>query len=49
MGESDASDVFTLRYGLAVDVATDGRRTTEDTLLVGDTFPELLANTEEFF
>jgi len=36
-GESDAGDVFTLRYGLAVDSSTEGRRTTEDTLLMGDT------------
>ena len=48
-GESDAGDVFTLRYGLAVDASTDGRRTTEDTLLMGDTEAELLQNAEEFF
>ena len=49
MGESDAQDVFTLRYGSAVDAATEGRRSTEDTLLLGDTLQELLGNTEEFF
>ena len=48
-GESDAGDVFTLRYGLAVDSSTEGRRTTEDTLLMGDTESELLHNAEEFF
>jgi hypothetical protein len=48
-GESDAGDVFTLRYGLAVDSITEGRRTTEDTLLMGDTESELLHNAEEFF
>jgi len=42
MGESDASDVFTLRYGLAVDVATDGRRTTEDTLWLETHFQSCL-------
>jgi len=49
MGESDAQDVFTLRYGAAVDASTEGRRSTEDTLLLGDTLQELLSNTEEFF
>ncbi len=38
-----------MRYGLAVDSSTEGRRTTEDTLLMGDTESELLHNAEEFF
>jgi len=49
MGKSDAQDVFTLQYGAAVDACTEGRQSTEDTLLLGDTLQELLNNTEEFF
>ncbi|MGV0982894.1 MAG: reverse transcriptase family protein, partial [Polynucleobacter sp.] len=48
MGYAPAGDVFTLRYGNAVDIAVDGRRATEDTLLRGQTFKELIENTEEF-
>ncbi len=48
-GESDAGDVFTMRYGIAVDKSTGGRRATEDTLLIADTERELLDNAEEFF
>ena len=48
-GESDSGDVFTLRYGLAVDNSTEGRRATEDTLLIGDSDAELERNTDEFF
>ena len=49
MGLSSAGDVFTLKYGNAVDQAVDGRRATEDTLLRGATTQELYENTEEFF
>ena len=48
-GMSSAGDVFTLKYGNAVDAATDGRRATEDTLIRGNTSSELLANTRKFF
>jgi hypothetical protein len=48
-GLSSAGDVFTLKYGNAVDEAVDGRRATEDTLLRGATLQELCENTEEFF
>ena len=48
-GLSSAGDVFTLKYGNAVDNAIDGRRATEDTLLRGATLQDLVENTEEFF
>ncbi len=48
-GLSSAGDVFTLKYGNAVDEAVDGRRATEDTLLRGATLQDLVENTEEFF
>ena len=48
-GMSSAGDVFTLKYGNAVDAATDGRRATEDTLIRGNTTLELLQNTRNFF
>ena len=48
-GMSSAGDVFTLKYGNAVDTATEGRRATEDTLIRGSTTSELLANTRKFF
>ena len=48
-GLSSAGDVFTLKYGNAVDIATDGRRATEDTLIRGTTTAELLENTRNFF
>jgi len=48
-GLSSAGDVFTLKYGNAVDDAVDGRRATEDTLLRGATLQDLVENTEEFF
>ena len=48
-GLSSAGDVFTLRYGNAIDEATDGMRATEDTLIRGSTAAELLANTRRFF
>ena len=49
MGLTSAGDVFTLRYGNAIDVATDGLRATEDTLIRGATTEELLINTRRFF
>ena len=48
-GMNSAQDVFTLRYGNAVDKATDGLRATEDTLLRGSTTQELIENTRRFF
>jgi hypothetical protein len=47
MGESNAQDVFTLRYWAAIDAVTEGRHSTEDTLML--LLQELLGNTEEFF
>ena len=49
MGMNSAQDVFTLRYGNAIDKATDGLRATEDTLLRGSTTQELIDNTRKFF
>ena len=48
-GLNSASDVFTLKYGNAVDKATDGLRATEDTLIRGSTSAELVENTRRFF
>ena len=48
-GINSANDVFTLRYGNAIDKATDGLRATEDTLLRGSTSQELIDNTRKFF
>ena len=48
-GLNSAGDVFTLRYGNAIDKATDGLRATEDTLIRGSTSAELVANTRKFF
>ena len=48
-GLNSAGDVFTLRYGNAIDKATDGRRATEDTLIRGSTSAELVDNTRKFF
>ena len=48
-GLNSAGDVFTLRYGNAIDKATDGLRATEDTLIRGSTSSELVANTRKFF
>ena len=48
-GLNSAGDVFTLRYGNAIDKATDGLRATEDTLIRGSTSNELIANTRKFF
>jgi hypothetical protein len=46
---SSMSDVFTLKYGNAIDDATDGKRVTEDTLICGSNIAELLAYTRKFF
>ena len=48
-GLNSAGDVFTLRYGNAIDKATDGLRATEDTLIRGSTTNELVSNTRKFF
>ena len=48
MGLSSAGDVFTTRYGDAVDYTIDGRRCTEDTLLYGFTSVELASKTLKF-
>ena len=48
-GLNSAGDVFTLRYGNAIDKATDGLRATEDTLIRGSTTSELVENTSRFF
>jgi predicted aspartyl protease len=48
-GMNSANDVFTLRYGNAVDEATDGLRATEDTLIRGSTTQDLVNNTRKFF
>ena len=41
--------MFTLKYGNAIDDATDGKRVTEDTLICGSNIAELLAYTRKFF
>jgi hypothetical protein len=48
MGLSSAGDVFTTRYGDAVDYTIEGRRCTEDTLLHGHTSDELAKKTRDF-
>jgi hypothetical protein len=48
MGLSSAGDVFTTRYGDAVNYTIEGRRCTEDTLLHGHTSDELARKTREF-
>ena len=48
MGLSSAGDVFTTRYGDAVDYTIDGRRCTEDTLVYGFTSDELASKTQKF-
>ncbi len=48
MGLSSAGDVFTMRYGDAVDYMIEGRRCIEDTLIHGHTSEELTRKTKEF-
>jgi hypothetical protein len=48
MGLSSAGDVFTTRYGDAVDYTIEGRRCTEDTLIHGHTSEELARKTKDF-
>ena len=48
IGLSSAGDVFTTRYGNAVDYTIEGRRYTEDTLLHSYTADELAKKTREF-
>jgi hypothetical protein len=48
MGLSSAGDVFTTRYGDAVDYTIEGRSCTEDTLLHGHTSDKLARKTREF-
>jgi hypothetical protein len=48
MGLSSAGDVFTTRYGDAVDYTIEGRRCMEDTLLHGYTSDELAKKTRDF-
>ena len=48
-GLNSANDVFTLKYGNAIDKATEGLRATEDTLVRGSTSGELIENTRRFF
>ena len=48
-GLNSAGDEFTLRYGRAVDDSVQGRRITEDTVLLGQTTHELLENARKFF
>jgi hypothetical protein len=49
LGLSRPTDKFTLKYGNAIDDATDGKRVTEDTLICGSSTTELLANTRRVF
>jgi hypothetical protein len=48
MGLSSAGDVFTMRYGDAVDYTIEGRRCTKDTLIHGHTSEELARKTKDF-
>ncbi len=48
IGLSSASDVFTTRYGNAVDYRIKGRRCTEDALLHGHTSDELANKNRDF-
>jgi hypothetical protein len=48
-GLNSAGDVFTLRYRIAIDKATDGLLATKDTLLRGSTASELIKDTRKFF
>jgi hypothetical protein len=48
MGLSSTGDVFTTRYGDAVDYTIEGRRCTEDTLIHGHTSEELAGKMKDF-
>jgi hypothetical protein len=48
-GLNSAGEEFMLWYGRAVDDSVQGRRITEDTVLLGQTTHELLENTRKFF
>jgi hypothetical protein len=48
-GLNNAGNMFSQRFGNAIDKATDGLRATKDTLIRGSTTTELVDNTQNFF